>query len=140
MVIGPWRTITASASRCVLKKKLFNPLLQPSRQLSSNMAVIKADLPVLPALSDGRRIEGGFKVLGKLSPPTVRKLEPVGPHFLAYARRVDYLSSNKKQCTDSKPRNYTRGRFLRTSEYKHRGMSRKWKKVMQARLANRRMS
>jgi DnaJ family protein C protein 2 len=28
-----------------------------------------------------------FKALGKLSPPVMRKIEPSGPAFLAYARR-----------------------------------------------------
>jgi hypothetical protein len=29
-----------------------------------------------------------FKTLGTLSPPVMRKIEPAGPHFLAFARRV----------------------------------------------------
>lgn len=29
-----------------------------------------------------------FKTLGSLSPPVMRQIEPAGPHFLAFARRV----------------------------------------------------
>ena len=42
----------------------------------------------LPALSEGWSAEGGFKAVGTLSGATQRNLEPVGPHFLAHARRV----------------------------------------------------
>ncbi|GAB1200292.1 DnaJ domain-containing protein [Aspergillus pseudonomiae] len=41
----------------------------------------------LPALSEGWSAEGGFKAVGTLSGATQRNLEPVGPHFLAHARR-----------------------------------------------------
>ncbi|KAI4163951.1 MAG: hypothetical protein LQ342_002448 [Letrouitia transgressa] len=51
------------------------------------MAAAETELPVLPALPEGGHIEGGFRAVSKLSPPVMRKLEPVGPHFLAYARR-----------------------------------------------------
>lgn len=33
-----------------------------------------------------------FKTLGTLSPPIMRKIEPAGPHFLAFARRVSQLN------------------------------------------------
>ncbi|KAF1348722.1 DnaJ domain-containing protein [Delphinella strobiligena] len=41
----------------------------------------------LPALSEGWSAEKDFKAVGKISPATERKVEPVGPHFLAHARR-----------------------------------------------------
>ncbi len=31
-----------------------------------------------------------FKTLGTLSPPVMRQIEPAGPHFLAFARRVSF--------------------------------------------------
>lgn len=51
------------------------------------MSTIKVSLP-LPVLPQGWAGENDFKVVGQLSPATQRNLEPVGPHFLAHARRV----------------------------------------------------
>ncbi|KAK5107801.1 hypothetical protein LTR62_000669 [Meristemomyces frigidus] len=45
---------------------------------------IAATLPSIPSKWSA---EKDFKVIGKLSQPTNRSLEPVGPHFLAHARR-----------------------------------------------------
>lgn len=42
----------------------------------------------LPALSAGWSADKDFKAVGKVSAATQRNLEPVGPHFLAHARRV----------------------------------------------------
>lgn len=42
----------------------------------------------LPALPEGWSAENDFKVLASLSAATQRNIEPVGPHFLAHARRV----------------------------------------------------
>ncbi|KAF9869284.1 DnaJ domain-containing protein [Colletotrichum karsti] len=42
----------------------------------------------LPALSDGWSAEKDFKAVGQVSAATQRSLEPVGPHFLAHARRA----------------------------------------------------
>ena len=44
--------------------------------------------PPLPALPEGWAGEKDFKAIGHLSPATQRNIEPVGPHFLAHARRV----------------------------------------------------
>ncbi len=41
----------------------------------------------LPSLPDGWSAEKDFKPIGHLSAPNSRAIEPVGPHFLAYARR-----------------------------------------------------
>ncbi|KAL4793867.1 DnaJ domain-containing protein [Aspergillus venezuelensis] len=41
----------------------------------------------LPALTAGWTADKDFKAVGKLSAVTQRNLEPVGPHFLAHARR-----------------------------------------------------
>ena len=46
----------------------------------------------LPVLPEGWSAEKDFKAVGSLSPPTQRNIEPVGPHFLAHARRVGPLS------------------------------------------------
>ena len=49
-------------------------------------AVVQASLP-LPVLPQSWSAENNFKAIGKLSPATQRNIEPVGPHFLAHARR-----------------------------------------------------
>ena len=41
----------------------------------------------LPALPEGWSAEKDFKAIGHLSSATQRTVEPVGPHFLAHARR-----------------------------------------------------
>ncbi|KAI9841110.1 MAG: hypothetical protein M1837_001014 [Sclerophora amabilis] len=41
----------------------------------------------LPALPEGWSGEKDFKAISTLSPATQRNIEPVGPHFLAHARR-----------------------------------------------------
>ncbi|PYH91994.1 zuotin [Aspergillus ellipticus CBS 707.79] len=50
----------------------------------STVQTINVTLPSLPA---GWAAEKDFKSVGSLSAPTQRNLEPVGPHFLAHARR-----------------------------------------------------
>ncbi|KAI9689971.1 MAG: hypothetical protein M1822_009853 [Bathelium mastoideum] len=49
-------------------------------------AVTQISLP-LPVLPEGWAADKDFKAVGTLSPPTQRNIEPVGPHFLAHARR-----------------------------------------------------
>ncbi|KAF3385985.1 Zuotin [Talaromyces pinophilus] len=48
------------------------------------MATVQSPLPALPA---GWSAEKDFKVLSSLSSAVQRNIEPVGPHFLAHARR-----------------------------------------------------
>lgn len=55
------------------------------------MASVKSLRP-LPALPEGWSAESNFIAHGPLSSSVHRKLEPVGPHFLAHARRVRRLS------------------------------------------------
>jgi DnaJ family protein C protein 2 len=50
------------------------------------MATAQIQLP-LPILPEGWSGEKDFKALGQLSAPVQREIEPVGPHFLAHARR-----------------------------------------------------
>ncbi|KAI9795613.1 MAG: hypothetical protein M1833_006934 [Piccolia ochrophora] len=50
------------------------------------MATAHISLP-LPSLPEGWSGEKDFKSLGTLSPAVQRNIEPVGPHFLAHARR-----------------------------------------------------
>lgn len=50
-------------------------------------AVTQASLP-LPALPGGWTAEKDFKAIGQLSSTVQRSIEPVGPHFLAHARRA----------------------------------------------------
>ena len=47
----------------------------------------QVNLP-LPVLPQGWTGEKDFKPIGKLSAATQRSIEPVGPHFLAHARRA----------------------------------------------------
>ncbi|KAF2712084.1 DnaJ-domain-containing protein, partial [Pleomassaria siparia CBS 279.74] len=47
---------------------------------------VQISLP-LPVLPEGWAGEKDFKPIGHLSPSTDRNIEPVGPHFLAHARR-----------------------------------------------------
>ncbi|OSS54759.1 hypothetical protein B5807_00756 [Epicoccum nigrum] len=51
------------------------------------MANVEINLP-LPVLPEGWAGEKDFKPTGSISKTNDRKIEPVGPHFLAYARRV----------------------------------------------------
>ncbi|TQS31874.1 hypothetical protein Golomagni_07832, partial [Golovinomyces magnicellulatus] len=50
-------------------------------------SVTQVDLP-LPGLPDGWNADKDFKAIGQLSGATQRSIEPVGPHFLAHARRA----------------------------------------------------
>ena len=52
------------------------------------MAAAVMNVLPLPVLPEGWTAEKDFKVIGSLSPATPRNLEPVGPYFLAHARRV----------------------------------------------------
>lgn len=54
------------------------------------MAFVQVLDVTLPALPQGWTAEKDFKAVGSLSSATQRNLEPVGPHFLAHARRVCY--------------------------------------------------
>lgn len=50
-------------------------------------SVTQVDLP-LPGLPEGWNADKDFKAIGSLSGATQRSIEPVGPHFLAHARRA----------------------------------------------------
>lgn len=45
----------------------------------------------LPTLPEGWSAEKDLKIISSLSNATQRNVEPVGPHFLAHARRVRQL-------------------------------------------------
>ena len=60
--------------------------------IDPNMAQAKVfEGGILPSLpkdwEGGSKDNPNFKAIGTLSPPVMRRIEPVGPHFLAYARR-----------------------------------------------------
>ena len=57
------------------------------RERLALMAATQISLP-LPVLPQGWTGENDFKAIGQLTAATQRNLEPVGPHFLAHARRV----------------------------------------------------
>jgi hypothetical protein len=69
-------------------------LAPPNSSESSDMGVSDDNgIPKVkfPPKPDGWKGDPGnpnFKTLGTLSPPVMRKIEPAGPHFLAFARRV----------------------------------------------------
>lgn len=52
----------------------------------------------LPTLPEGWTAEKDFKVVGQLSAPTQRALEPVGPHYLAHARRKRHRRTFSEVC------------------------------------------
>ena len=52
------------------------------------MASAKVVNVTLPSLPSGWSADKDFKPVGALSAATKRNVEPVGPHFLAHARRV----------------------------------------------------
>jgi hypothetical protein len=69
------------------KKERFATLpLEPSTSSLGIMENIQVSIP-LPVLPAGWSAENGFKALSTLSPAIQRNIEPVGPHFLAHARR-----------------------------------------------------
>ena len=57
--------------------------------IAANMTAVQVSLP-LPVLPEGWAGDKDFKAIGTLSPATQRNIEPVGPHFLAHARRVRF--------------------------------------------------
>jgi hypothetical protein len=64
----------------------------------ASVQVVNVSLPSLPS---GWTADKDFKPIGSLSPATQRTIEPVGPHFLAYARRVSsYLRATCFYITD----------------------------------------
>lgn len=52
------------------------------------MVAVQAVNATLPQVPGGWSAEKDFKSVGALSGTTQRNLEPVGPYFLAHARRV----------------------------------------------------
>lgn len=55
------------------------------------MVAVQAVNVTLPQVPGGWSAEKDFKSAGAVSGATQRKLEPVGPYFLAHARRVCLL-------------------------------------------------
>ncbi|KAK5007367.1 hypothetical protein LTR28_005377 [Elasticomyces elasticus] len=60
------------------------------------MAATQISLP-LPALPEGWAAEKDFKAIGHLSSATQRNIEPVGPYFLAHARRFGIVKKRHKR-------------------------------------------
>ena len=58
------------------------------------MAAVQIPLP-LPVLPEGWSAEKDFEAVGRLTHATDRNIEPVGPHFLAHARRVCRILQKK---------------------------------------------
>jgi hypothetical protein len=94
-IIGPWGSIpltspptTFGARTSAFKKysKSTSNLRhhKPKYNIMATTAQIQLPLPVLPSGWSG---EKDFKAVSSLSGPVHRSIEPVGAHFLAYARR-----------------------------------------------------
>lgn len=64
---------------------LYHHQTHPSYYTMASVATVTLPLPALPS---GWAAEKDFKAVGKLSEATQRSIEPVGPHFLAHARRA----------------------------------------------------
>lgn len=65
-----------------------SPLKSPRVALFLTMATVQTINVTLPSLPSGWSADKDFKAVGTVSAATQRNLEPVGPHFLAHARRV----------------------------------------------------
>jgi hypothetical protein len=63
--------------------------------LAVGMASAQVILP-LPVLPEGWTGEKDFRAFSSLSTATNRNIEPVGPHFLAHARRVSQSIATKR--------------------------------------------
>ena len=73
-----------------------NSLSSTPHHIKITMASVQVVNVSLPSLPSGWTAEKDFKAVGALSAATQRNIEPVGPHFLAHARRV-------RPSTDFKP-------------------------------------
>jgi hypothetical protein len=87
----------SSRSKITTKKKSPRPIkpllshqvLDKSGRFINTMAAAQVAAVPLPTLPEGWSAEKGYKVVGGLSSAIQRNVEPVGPHFLAHARRVN---------------------------------------------------
>lgn len=71
----------------IFPKYFFDGRVHEASSAAHLMATALASSP-LPPLPEGWTAEKDLKLLGRLSPTIQRNIEPVGPHFLAHARRV----------------------------------------------------
>ena len=71
---------------------------------STTMSTPQVVNVTLPALPQGWSADKDFKAVGTLSAGTQRTVEPVGPHFLAHARRVCPFYSCKIKASDFEER------------------------------------
>ena len=66
--------------------------MQETQNTSPKLVISRFELSQiilpLPILPQGWTAEKDFKAIGSLSAATQRSIEPVGPHFLAHARRA----------------------------------------------------
>lgn len=93
-----------------------------------NMSATQRNQSVLPlpVLPEGWTAEKDFKPLGTLAPATQRNIEPVGPHFLAHARRVSGLCTTVTCClwlergVNLDYRSATTARSLRMSAFRRK--------------------
>lgn len=112
LVLGdPWPADLAQAIPATLEGPVFtnlfissssapnSPVLTPGTSSNSSEMGSQEDdgIPIVrfPPKPEGWKEDPGtpnFRALGTLSPPVMRRIEPAGPHFLAFARRVS--SSN----------------------------------------------
>jgi hypothetical protein len=100
---GVCMSLVASAS---VQKLSALALLSPPRRQHTMASSVEISLP-LPVLPTGWAGEKDFKPVGQLAAATDRNIEPVGPHFLAYARRVRHLQTYNHTITDTQCRSDT---------------------------------
>jgi hypothetical protein len=72
-------------NRDFLNSASLVPLFLLDININMSVSQINKALPTLPA---GWSADKDFKAIGKLSAAARRNVEPVGPYFLAHARRV----------------------------------------------------
>lgn len=70
---------------------LLEPFCRPipiDKRRKTKMTTATVVSRPLPVLTEGWTAEKDFKPVGKISASSQRSIEPVGPHFLAHARRA----------------------------------------------------
>jgi hypothetical protein len=91
----PITFMVGEVDQCAPLKKILQPknlqgffLSITTKSTYHIMASVATVTLPLPALPSGWAADKDFKAVGKLSEATQRSIEPVGPHFLAHARRA----------------------------------------------------
>jgi hypothetical protein len=88
---GLLKNITERTARLAVFGTFCSRLkIESQAMATAKETMVSLPLPVLP---EGWSAEKDFKAIGTPTPAIQRNLEPVGPHFLAHARRVAWPTS-----------------------------------------------